>query len=128
MSPVIPAWTADEIRQRYRLFKQHMGVTAEVLRSLGEGVIYGYGAANLLPVMAYHLETDLSFLDAVLDDDPAKDGMAYWNLSVEIRLASKVDDLSQATVLITAVDNVAPIMVRLLQARPKHIIYPLTVI
>ena len=78
--------------------------------------------------MAYHLETDLGFMDAVLDDDPAKDGMAYWNLSVEIRHAEKADDLSQSTVFITAVDNVAPIMARLLQNRPRHIVYPLTVI
>jgi SAM-dependent methyltransferase len=123
-----PIWTSDDIRQHHGLFKQQMGLTSEVLNSLGDGVIYGYGAANLLPVMAYHLETDLGFIDAVLDDDPAKDGMAYWNLSVEIRHAAKAGDLSQSTVVITAVDNVAPIMARLLQKRPRHIVYPLTVI
>lgn len=119
---------ADKIRRQYRLYKQQMHATAATLDSFKGEVVYGYGAANLLPTLAYHLDNNLSILEAVLDDDPSKDGMAYWNLPVSIRQASKVDDLSQATVLITAVDNVAPIMIKLLRTRPNHIIYPLSVI
>lgn len=73
------------------------------LDSFNDELVNGYGAANLLPTLAYCLNNVLSILEAVLDDD-----------------------LSKATVLITAVDNVASIMTKLLQARPNHIIYPLS--
>jgi SAM-dependent methyltransferase len=127
-SPSPQIWNAHQIRQQYQLFKQHMEATAAMLDSFKGELVYGYGAANLVPTLAYHLNNDLSVLEAVLDDDPSKDGKAYWNLPVSIRLASKVNDLSKATVLLTAVDNVAPIMTKLLRARPNHIIYPLSVI
>ena len=91
-------------------------------------MVYGYGAAQMLPVLAYHLDNDLSLLKAVLDDDPAKDGLYYWNLPLVIRHAAAVTDLKGSSVFITAVDNVKPILVKLLAQRPRHIIYPFHII
>jgi hypothetical protein len=74
------------------------------------------------------MRTDFRELIAVLDDDVSKDGAGYWNLPVKIMAFSKDIDLQKAVVLITAVDNVQPIMKNLLNNRPKLIIHPLNVI
>lgn len=115
------AW--KDVSERYGLFRQQMAMTSTVLNGLG-GSRFGYGAAQMLPVLAYHMETDLACLDAVIDDDPDKDGLGYWNLPVRVTHSSKVEGLADASVLITAVDNVQPIMSRLLADRPRHILYP----
>ena len=121
--PAMPA-----ISSRYGLFRRQMAAASEVLAELRGTRIYGYGAAQMLPVLAYHLETDLSQLEAVLDDDPAKDGIGYWNLPVRVMHSSRAKDIAEASVLITAPDNVQPIMIRLLADRPRHILCPLQII
>lgn len=118
---------ASGIRRRYAVFRQHLAAVNEALQSL-DGTLYGYGAAQMLPVLAYHLQCDLSTLRAVLDDDPVKDGLHYANLPLVIRRADTVADLEQASVVITAVDSVVPILARLSSRRPRHLIYPLPVI
>ena len=100
----------------------------ETLMSLDGSKIYGYGAAQMLPVLAYHIENNLGCLTAVLDDDSDKEGLGYWNLPVKIMPSSRAEDISEASVLITAVDNAQPILKKLLTNRPKHIIYPFNII
>lgn len=114
----------DTIKKNYRMFRQQFRITNDILHSLEGEPIYGYGAAQMLPVIAYHLENDLSCLISILDDDPSKDGISYWNLPVTVQSSRKVRDIEKATVVITAIDNANPIMRRLFEIRPKHIIYP----
>lgn len=120
--PVSSPFGAAEVTKRYELFQRQMTATAAYL-NLIDGPIFGYGAAQMLPVLAYHLRSDLARLEAIIDDDPDKDNLGYWNLPVQVIHGSRVD-LTDASVLITAVDNVKPIMSRLLANRPQHIIYP----
>ena len=82
----------------------------------------------MLPVLAYHIGNDLGCLTAVLDDDLDKDALSYWNLPVKIMLSSRAQDISEASVLITAIDNAQPILKKLLVNRPRHIIYPFSII
>lgn len=126
--PEARRWLPAEIQSRYRLFQAQMRLSKEALDLHTDGIVYGYGAAQMLPVLGYHLGTDFGELVAVLDDDPAKDGLGYWNLPVKVMHSSHVGDLAQSTVLITAVDNVQGIMQKLLSQRPRHIIYPLSII
>lgn len=118
--------TLADIRTRYQLFREQMRTTRGVLDCLRGTALYGYGAAQMLPVLAYHLDTDFGELAAVLDDDPQKDGIGYWNLPVTVRHSATAHDIGAASVLITAIDNVKPIMSRLLamEPRPRHILYP----
>lgn len=124
----LPAFDVPAIRERYTIFRQQLSTTNDVLKSLEGTTVYGYGAAQMLPVLAYHLDNDLSLLTAVLDDDPAKDGLYYWNLPLVIRHTPSVTGLEDASVFITAVDNVKPILSKLLMRRPRHIIYPFHII
>lgn len=123
---IVAAPTVERIAEGYHRFQREAEDFTTFTKSLG-GPIYGYGAAQMLPVLGYHLKTDFSFLEAILDDDPAKDGIGYWNLPVVIKSPGQID-LSNTTVVITAVDNTAPIMRRLLQHRPKHVVTPFRLI
>jgi len=116
------------IYQGYSVFQQALSGVHNVLRSFEGTVIYGYGAAQMLPVLAYHLHDDLSLLEAVIDDDPAKAGLYYWNLPLSISSSSDVRKMDESSVFITAVDCVASIMKKLLVTRPKNIIYPFNII
>ena len=117
----------SEVKARYELFRRQMDATRAMLEAL-DAPIYGYGAAQMLPVLAYHMKTDFSALEAILDDDPGKDTLGYSNLPVRVMLREKAGSLAEASVLITAVDNVKPIMTRLLADRPRHILYPFNLI
>ncbi|MBI5741884.1 MAG: methyltransferase domain-containing protein [Nitrospirae bacterium] len=112
------------IRRRYDIFRRQMSASNEVLESFRNTTVYGYGAAQMLSVLSYHLGNDLSMLTAVMDDDPSRDGIYYWNLPVVIRHPDHFVDITDATVIITAVDSVKPILGKLLDRRPGNVIYP----
>jgi SAM-dependent methyltransferase len=120
----LPVFNIPAIRERYAIFQRQTAVANEVLKSL-EGIkVYGYGAAAMLPILAYHLKNDLGMLASILDDDPSKDGLHFCNLPPIIRHTSSIMDIDDASVFITAVDNVKPILSKLLAHSPRHIIYP----
>ncbi|MBI1883203.1 MAG: methyltransferase domain-containing protein [Chlamydiae bacterium] len=128
-SPNHSFFSTDEIHKRYRLFKTRMALIKDELFLYHQDPMYGYGAAQMLPILAYHLRSDLSFLKCILDDDPEKEGLYYQNLPLEIRSSQGVKDWSEVTVLLTAVDSAKGILTKLLtEKRPKHLLYPLTVI
>lgn len=123
--------TRPEILERYSLFRANMEATAQRLSYLGPETIYGYGAALMLPVLAYHLGSDLSYLKCVLDDDIKKAGLYYINLPVTIRRREEVTDIDESVILITAIasmNNVRRILARLFDLNPKQIILPLNTI
>ena len=124
LSATTPRYALNDIKKRYQLFRDQMRTTRATLEGLAGTPVYGYGAAQMLPVLAYHLETDLGQLTAILDDDPQKEGLRYWNLPVRVIPSAQAKDIAESSVLITAIDNVQPIMTRLLALRPRHIIYP----
>ncbi|MDC3335864.1 methyltransferase domain-containing protein [Opitutales bacterium] len=122
-------FSTDEakIDSTFKVFETKMAASQKTIRALS-GTIYGYGAAQMLPVIAYHLKTDLSELKAILDDDPQKDGLTYSNLPVKIMAPHKANDFDESSVLLTAVDNASPILKQLLYKRPRRIIYPMNII
>lgn len=117
-----------EIKQRLDLFRGQIESTNKIIRSLKSEGLYGYGAGLMLPVLAYHLKSDLSFFAGIIDDDMNKDGMFYQNLPTPIIHSSKIKVFENKSIMITALDNVKPIMSKLLSVRPRHIIYPLNLI
>lgn len=117
-----------EINQRLDLFRNQLESTYKIIRSLQSDSLYGYGAALMFPVLVYHLRSDLSFLAGIIDDDINKDGIYYQNLPTQIIHSSKIKDFEKISIMITALDNVKPIMTKLLSVRPRHIIYPFNLI
>jgi SAM-dependent methyltransferase len=124
----VKLWSITEIVDRYSLFQNQMKMTGELLAYHSKSPIYGYGAAQMLPIIGYHMGTDFSELIAVIDDDESKDGIGYWNLPVKVISGEKIYSLHDATVLITAIDNINSIMTKLLRQQPRQILLPLSLI
>ena len=111
------------IQYKYSIFQQRMQNLSQLIKSLKEECIIGYGAALMLPVLAYHLDnTGLSELTHIVDDDLNKQGLYYINLPLEIHHSSTLTNLKETTILITAIDNTRHILPKVLQLNPKRII------
>ncbi len=123
-----PDWRNLHIKKSYELFKLQMETANTILETFKEDRCYGYGAAQMLPILSYHMKNDLSDLISILDDDPSKDGLGYGNLPVKIKHPKHINNLEDATIMLTAIDNANPIMKKLLDIRPKHIIHPFHII
>ena len=113
------------ILSRYETFKAQMKIVKEHLESIHNQKIYGYGAALMLPVLAYFLENDLSCLECVIDDDTSKQGMYYVNLPIKICPLNKTLDLQKSIIFITAIDNESLILPKAINLNPIKIILPL---
>ena len=112
------------LRERIDAYRSQMTVMGDLLRAL-PGPVYGYGAGLMLATMAYHLGTDLSELECVLDDDPAKNGTGYVNLPVEICQTAQVNPAPNSSYLITSLENLRPIYRRITELTPRRILMPL---
>lgn len=118
-------YTPAQVRRRYAVFRAKM-IACKRAVSGGDGVVYGYGAAQMVPVLAYHLDSDLSELCAVLDDDPARQGRGWPGLKARIvKPQARRLRLKEATVLVTAPDSARPIVRRLSAWGARRIIVPL---
>lgn len=122
--------SSKEILRKYGVFQQTMDLAQKRLEEFAGTVVYGYGAALMLPVLSYHLKNDFSGLKAILDDDQRKAGLYYINLPVKIIRRDQIADFRNAVVLITAIatfDNVRRILKNVFELNPKQIIVPMNV-
>ena len=125
--PIAPAPQETLVRARLEMFKDQMGALMRVIETLKGHRIYGYGGAQMLPTIAYHMDNSLAFLTCVLDDNPDRQNKTYPHPRVWIRKPAHEMNLRESSILITALDSIRPIMKRLLDIRPRHILVPLQV-
>lgn len=121
-----PAPSVDEIREGHSRFREQLsGVrrTLERLTRRGTPVI-GFGAAQMVPTLAYHFQSDFGFLESILDDNPAKAGLSYPSIATTIRPASEKGDLQAYAVLVTACDSSRVLLPRLVGLRARYLIQP----
>lgn len=110
--------------RRISLYKNQMAVMRELLDALPKPV-YGYGASLMLATLGYHLQTDFSSLECILDDDVSRDGATYENISVTVRHTAKVSPAANSSYLITSLENIRPIYRRILELSPRRILVPM---
>ena len=122
--PLCRSFDPEDIRTHYEMFKCQMNFVSQHLTSIYGEKIYGYGAALMLPILAYHLDNDLSCLEGVIDDDVSKHGMYYINLPVKICPMPGLEEIQKSVMLITAVDNTSIILPKALSLNPAKIILP----
>ncbi len=114
----------SHVAARFQSFKHLMAVTREQLAQCAEPV-WGYGTPLSLPVLAYHLDTDLSELAGILDDDPKKLGKWYLNLPGQIYSSTTPPrPWNEIAVMVTALNNTRDIVPRLIAHQVKQIIVP----
>jgi len=112
-------------RKNLKLFRDQIENCMRIIDSLKTEIMYGYGAAQMLPTIAYHMKSDMSFLKSVLDDNPERHGLMYPGMPIVIQKPEAGLTLEGANVLITALDSIRPIMKRAIGLRAKRIILPL---
>ena len=117
------ALTAAKVQGQFELYKRKILDFKKTIIEL-ESPVYAYGAAQMLPTLAYHMESNLDFLRGILDDCKYRPGLTYPYIPVRIQRPEEVDDLTEATVIITAMDAVRPIMKRLRDFNPAYITTP----
>jgi len=118
--PARIAW----LEKRIAHYRDQMSIMGEMLEALPKPV-YGYGASLMLATLGYHLGTNFSDLECVLDDDPTRDGATYENVSVTVRHTAKIAPVPNCSYLITSLENVRPIFRRLIELTPRRILVPL---
>lgn len=112
------------IENRIKRYQEQMVIMGELLSDLPKPV-YGYGASLMLATLGYHLNTDFSSLECVLDDNPLRDGTTYENVPVTVRHTTKVCVPPNSSYIITSLENVRPIYRRILELAPRRILVPL---
>jgi hypothetical protein len=120
-----PAPAPALVRARLKSFRAQLEQAAALLRAAA-GPKFGFGAAQMLPILAYHMGTDFNDLDAVLDDNPDRQGLYYPDLAPPIRAPGA--DLAGACVVVTALDSARPILARLTALGARDIVVPLQVL
>ena len=122
-TPVPRVISKELIAERHRIFRQRMDGFMRLVEGL-QCDIWGYGAGQMVPAVAYNLRSDLSFLKGIFDDDPARNGLTYPHLPVRIFRPNESLDLKDAVVVITALDGVRAIISRLHRFNPRFILVP----
>lgn len=113
------------MRKRIGLFKKQMDVSSEVLSAMPSPP-YGYGASLMLATLAYHMKTDFSNLECILDDDPGKNDLGYANLPVKkVKHTLKVEIPADSFFIVTSLENTRPILKRIVGFSPRRILNPL---
>lgn len=110
--------------RRIALYKSQMVMMSELLDALPRP-IYGYGASLMLATLGYHLQTDFSALECVLDDNVSRDGVTYENLPVTVAHTAKAAPAPNSSYLVTSLENIRPIYRRILDLSPRRILVPL---
>ena len=98
-----------DISKKYKIFKKHHKDLNKMLRKKTN--LIGYGAGQMVPSLAYHLKSDLSFLKYIVDDNKNRENQKYPNLKPKIKFFNK--NLLSGGVLITALDGVNSISKKL---------------
>ena len=88
------------------------------------GKIFAFGAAQMLPIIQYHLGTDFNLISEIFDDNIDRVGKFFPLLDIKIKSIENLNLNSTDTFIITALDSSKPIIKRLLQLSANLIIVP----
>lgn len=87
--------------------------------------LWGYGAAQMVPILAYHLKSDLGFLQGIFDDNPGRHGKNFPHLAPVIRMPRPETTLVDSAVVILALDSIRPILKRVHALNARRVLLPL---
>ncbi len=112
------------VETRLANFLLQAEVTHDILMGLPKPV-FGYGASLMLATLAYHLKTDFSFLECILDDDPSKNMTSYRNVPVQIRYPDAIEIPYNSSFIITSLENIRAIQAKVHSLNPRRCISPI---
>ena len=112
------------IKNEILSFKRRAIQTKNKMLDINEK-IYGFGAAQMLPILAYHMETDLSFIEGIIDDNPDRVGQFLPNIEAPIISSENLKNIDESCIFISALDSTRPILKRIIDLNPRKIINPI---
>lgn len=112
-----------QMAERYALFRRQKADLKAQLMGI-RGPIWGYGGGQMVPSLAYHMDSDLSFLSGIVDDNPSRNGLFYPHLAPRIVAGPERPDLKEAVVFITAVDGARAIGRKLQDEGVRTLVFP----
>lgn len=113
-----------DVKNRISLYQSQMVVSASIYQTLPKPV-YGYGASLMLATLGYHLKTEFSELECILDDDIQKEGVTYENIPVVVHHPDTAQPPDNSCFLITSLENMRPIHHRIQNFKPRRILMPI---
>jgi hypothetical protein len=122
--------TPELIQNGFKRFTKTLSQTKEQLDYLySNGTkLYGFGAAQMVPCLAYHLNTDMNEFVCIYDDNLEKNGKTYPGLKTTISSTNDFSTIKEGAVLVTALDSARKIIPRLIQLQARYIFQPLPVL
>jgi len=122
----LPPPTKSEINAQYEVFSGQMRSLRGSMEFYArqDVPLYGFGAAQMVPALAYHLDSDLGMLNGIVDDNPDKRGCTYPGLKVSIVGLDDVKSPADSAMVITAADSARPILKRLLTLGVRYVLVP----
>lgn len=114
------------VKKGFMSFLELLRLAHEQLVQLDEPC-YGFGAAQMLPVLAHHMESDLGFLKALIDDNDERVGKCLPGIDCSIVAPSQIKNFSDIAVVVTALDSMRPILRRLLDLSPRRLLNPINI-
>lgn len=96
----------------------------QILELPGKAV--GFGAAQMLPVLNYHLKGLLaSNVERIVDDNQQRQGKFFPGISTPISSLDSIQDYESANIIITALDSTRSIIKRIHHLSPRSILVPI---
>jgi len=89
------------------------------------GRVFAYGAAQMLPILQYHLGAPFDQIEAIFDDNIDRIGKFFPGDNRRIKSFKEFEFRSNDTVLITALDSTKPLVQNLINKKVNLIIVPL---
>ena len=112
-----------EITNNFNVYKNQLQEYLNQIRMFDEQVI-GLGAAQMLPMVAYHMKSNFEWTSKIYDDNNDRVGKYLPYISPRIEKFSG-DDINDSIILITALDSSRALIKKILNYEPRRI-YSLT--
>lgn len=112
------------IKQSIANYKLQMSLLSQQIKGFSQN-IYGYGASLMLATLAYHLNSDLSDLICILDDDPDKDLLGYQNIPITVRYSKNIKIEPNSNFIVTSLENSRAIFKKIMELSPRRVLVPL---
>ena len=107
----------NKFNKNFKYFQKSINRLKEKVRYKKN--LIGYGAGQMVPSFAYHLDSDLSFLNYILDDNKKRNNFRYPYLKPDLKYFDK-KLIKNKSVLITALDGVRGISKKLKKMKIKY--------
>ena len=120
--------TKEMVLERKALFDTHLQSALKAVECAKPRPVYGFGAAQNFPSLAYFMGGDVSFLECILDDNEARQGLYYPGFPVQTRKPTEEMDFTDSAIMITGPDYGRALMRRVAELNPEQIILPFSAI